>query len=72
MTEDWPPPELARQFQAEFEAGYKRLFTIGVLAGLEESPLRARVEAIYDQCIAEGLDDDATFDRIMDLSEGEP
>jgi len=71
MTELSAFDELFMAINAEFFAGFKRHFTVAILAGLDPGPHRDRIEALYDQHIADGCSDEQAADRIIALLKSE-
>jgi hypothetical protein len=63
--------ELLDAIYDAFVAGFRRHFIIATIAGLDAGPFRERIEALYDQHIADGCSPDEAEDRIVALLESE-
>lgn len=71
MAELSDSDRLMMTIAAEITAGLKRHETVAMFGGLDPSPARDRIEALYDQYIAEGLSDDEAMDRLIALLRSE-
>lgn len=65
------PDDLLAMIYDMMAAGIRRHATIAVFAGLDPSPLRDRIGALYDGHIAAGLTDDEAAGRIVAVLQAE-